>query len=59
MVGEDCSSLPASSSQQSSNQGLPVLLPGLSAPLGVSSGCAGPPSLTALVTNVNLKAEVN
>ena len=48
-VGEDCSSLPASSSQWSSNQGLPVLHPGWSASLRVSSGCAGPPSPTAPV----------
>ena len=35
-VGEDCSSLSASSLQQSSNQGLPVLHLGWSAPLRVS-----------------------
>ena len=40
-VGEDFSSLPASSSQQSSNQGLPVLHLGWSAPLRMSSGCGG------------------
>ena len=39
---EDCSW--SSSSQKSSNQGLPVLYPGWSTPLRVSSGCAGPPS---------------
>ena len=46
---EDCSSLPASSSQQSSNQGLPVLHLGWSTPTRMSSGCAGPPSPTAPV----------
>ena len=40
---------PASSSQRSSNQGLPVLHLGWSTPLRVSSGCAGPPSPTAPV----------
>ena len=48
-VGVDCSSLPGSLSQQSSNQGLPVLHPSWSAPLRVSSGCAVPPSPTAPV----------
>ena len=41
--------LPASTSQRSSNQGLPVLHLGWSAPLRMSSGCAGPPSPTAPV----------
>ena len=40
---------PASSSQRSSNQGLPVLQLDWSAPLRVSSGRAGPPSPTAPV----------
>ena len=48
-VGEDCSSLPASSSQRSSNQGLPVLHLGWSALPQVSSGCAKPPSPTTPV----------
>ena len=39
----------ASSSQQSSNQGLPILHLDWSIPLWVSSGCAGPPSPTAPV----------
>ena len=42
--------LPASSSQWSSNQGLPVLQFGWIAPLKMSSGCAGPPSVTAPVS---------
>ena len=47
-VSEDCSSLPPHHSR-SSSQGLPVLHPGWSASLRVSSGCAGPPSSTAPV----------
>ena len=45
--GEDCSSLPASSSQWPINQGLPVLHLGWSAPLWSLSRCVGPPSPTA------------
>ena len=41
--------LPASSSQWSSNQGLPVFHLSWSASLRVLSGCAGPPSPTAPV----------
>ena len=45
MVGKNCSSLPAFSSQRSSNQGLH---PGCTTPPSrVSSGCAGPPLPTA------------
>ena len=54
-VSEDCSSLPISSSQWSSNQGLPVFHPGWSVPLRVSSGFAGPSSLSsAMVQNCGL-----
>ena len=45
-VNGNCS---PSSSQQSINQGLPVLHLSWSTPLRVSSGCAGPPSPTAPV----------
>ena len=48
-VGKDCSSLPVSSSQQSSKQGLPFLHLSWSGPLRISSGCAGPPTPTAPV----------
>ena len=48
-VSEDYSHLCASSSQRSSYQGHPVLHLGWSAPLRVSSGCAGSPSPTAPV----------
>ena len=48
-VSEDCSSLPTSSSQQTSNHWLPVLHLGWSALLWVSYGYTEPPSPTALV----------
>ena len=48
-VGEGHSSLPASSSQWPSNQGIPVLHLSWSVPLRVSSRCVGPFSPTAPV----------
>ena len=46
-MNRHCSFLPASSSRWASNQGLPVLHFGWSAPQRVKSRCAGPPSPTA------------
>ena len=57
-VGEDCSSLLASSSQWSSSQELPVLYPSWSAFLRVSSGCAELPSPTAHPDTLSLAAQV-
>jgi len=50
-VCEDCSSLSASSSQRSSNQGLPVLHLGWSTLPQVSSECARPPSPTPVLSH--------